>query len=64
MDNTGLSELTWPSLTTIDLGSAERARIAAELLIDRIEGLEHEPRIVCVEPRLVVRASSGVSGRG
>ena len=37
MDNTGLSELTWPALTTIDLGSAERARIAAELLFSRIE---------------------------
>src|SRR4029079_18084990 len=37
MDNTGLSELTWPPLTTIDLGSAERARIAADLLFKRID---------------------------
>ena len=59
MDNTPLSELVWPPLTSVDLGSAERARIAAELLLERIEGSEVEPRIVSVEPSLVVRASSG-----
>ena len=59
MDNTPLSELVWPPLTTVDLGSAERARIAAELLLERIEGSEAEPRVVGVEPTLVVRASSG-----
>ena len=37
MDNTNLSAVTWPPLTTVDLGSAERARIAAELLLARIE---------------------------
>ena len=59
MDNTPLSELVWPPLTTVDLGSAERARIAAELLLERIEGSDAEPRVVGVEPSLVVRASSG-----
>ena len=39
MDNTPLAEVTWPTLTSVDLGSAERARIAAELLLERIEGL-------------------------
>jgi LacI family transcriptional regulator len=61
MDNTGLSELTWPPLTTIDLGSAERARIAAELLLKRIEHPGRRARSVGVEPRLVVRASSGAA---
>ncbi|MBA3429390.1 MAG: LacI family DNA-binding transcriptional regulator [Actinobacteria bacterium] len=60
MDNTALSELTWPTLTSVDLGSAERARIAAELLLDRIDTPGRDPRVVGVEPRLVVRASSGV----
>jgi len=60
MDNIPLSEVTWPPLTTVDLGSAERARIAAELLLDRIETPDLERRVVGVEPRLVVRASSGV----
>jgi LacI family transcriptional regulator, galactose operon repressor len=60
MDNTPLSEVTWPTLTTVDLGSSERARIAAEMLLERIEDPMREPRVVGVEPRLVVRASSGV----
>jgi LacI family transcriptional regulator len=59
MDNTPLSEVTWPTLTTVDLGSSERARIAAELLLERIEDPARKPRVVGVEPRLVVRASSG-----
>ena len=59
MDNTDLSELTWPQLTTIDLGSAERARIAADLLVKRIARPERATRTVRVEPRLVVRGSSG-----
>ena len=61
MDNTPLSEVTWPTLTTVDLGSSERARIAAEMLLDRIEDPTREPRVVGVAPRLVVRASSGAS---
>jgi LacI family transcriptional regulator len=61
MDNTSLSEVTWPTLTTVDLGSSERAQIAAELLLERIEDPAREPRVVGVAPRLVVRASSGAS---
>ena len=61
MDNTPLSEVTWPTLTTVDLGSSERARIAAELLLERIEDPARKPRVVGVEPRLVVRASSGAA---
>ena len=59
MDNSDLSGLTWPALTTVDLGSFERARIAAELLLARIDDPGREPQVVGVEPRLVVRASSG-----
>lgn len=59
MDDSALCEVTWPPLTSVDLGSAERARIAAELLLERIENPALEPRVVGVEPRLVVRASSG-----
>jgi LacI family transcriptional regulator len=61
MDNTTLSTVTWPPLTTIDLGSAERARIATELLLKRIEHPARKPRSVGVEPRLVVRASTGTA---
>jgi LacI family transcriptional regulator len=59
MDNTELSGLIWPPLTTVDLGSAERARIAAELLFKRIEYPARKPQTISVESRLVVRASSG-----
>lgn len=61
MDNSPLTEMTWPALTSVDLGSAERARLAAELLLDRIEDPDLEPRLAGAEPRLVVRASSGAA---
>lgn len=61
MDNIVLAEHTWPPLTTIDLGSAERARIAAELLLKRIDRPRRAPRTLGVEPRLVVRASCGAT---
>jgi LacI family transcriptional regulator len=61
MDNTPLAEVTWPPLTSVELGSYERARIAAELLLARIERPGRRPRTVTVEPRLVVRSSCGES---
>jgi LacI family transcriptional regulator len=63
MDNTALAEHTWPPLTTVDLGSYERARLAAELLLARIEKPSRRARRVGigVEPRLVVRASCGAT---
>jgi LacI family transcriptional regulator len=59
MDNTNLSLVTSPPLTTLDNGSGERARIAAELLLLRIAQPGRRVRSVGVEPRLVVRESSG-----
>jgi LacI family transcriptional regulator len=61
MDNTSLAAVSWPPLTSVDLGSSERARIAAELLLKRIERPTRRPRQLGVEPRLVVRDSSGPS---
>jgi LacI family transcriptional regulator len=61
MDNTYLCDVTWPPLTSIDLGAAQRARIAAELLLNRIERPNRRPRAVDVEPQLVVRASCGAT---
>ena len=58
MDNSALCEVTWPTLTSVDLGSAERARLAAELLLKRIENPEREAEVVGIEPELIVRASS------
>ena len=61
MDNTALAEVAWPPLTSVDLGSAERARIAAQLLLQRIEHPKRKARTVGVEPTLVVRESSGAA---
>ena len=59
MDNTSLSEVTSPPLTSVDLGSGERARLAAELLVARIEHPNRRPRLLGVDPQLVVRESCG-----
>lgn len=58
MDDTDLAAASWPSLTSVSLGSAERGKAAAELLLDRLQHGEREPRLVTVPPRLVVRAST------
>ncbi|QPP11022.1 LacI family transcriptional regulator [Streptomyces bathyalis] len=68
MDDTVLVRACWPPLTSVDLGSAERGRIAAEMLLERIagQGPPVPPRVRTVTPRLVVRASSapGASAPG
>jgi len=61
MDDTELATLTTPSLTSVGLGSAERGRMAAELLLDRIADPARPVQRLRVGPRLVVRAST--SGR-
>ena len=61
VDNTALADVSWPPLTSVDLGSHERARIAAELLLKRIDRPGRRPRTIALEPRLVVRASCGAS---
>jgi LacI family transcriptional regulator len=58
MDDTDLAAASWPSLTSVSLGSAERGRTAAELLLDRLQDGDVTPRLVTVPPRLVVRAST------
>lgn len=70
MDDTVLVRAGWPPLTSVDLGSGERGRIAAQMLLERIAGQEPPgpPRVRTVTPRLVVRASSaprsGAPGSG
>lgn len=58
MDNSELAYLTWPPLTSVDLGSAERARLAANLLLERIADPQRPPQRLRVDPDLVVRGSS------
>jgi LacI family transcriptional regulator len=62
VDDTELSGMVYPSLSSVSLGSAERGRIAARFLLERIKepGLPH--RQVSVAPRLVIRESSAPTG--
>ena len=64
MDNSEAATMTWPQLSSVDLGSAERGRRAAELLIERLSGDRNaRPRQILVRPNLVVRGSTaGVAG--
>lgn len=58
MDDTDAAELATPSLTSVDLGSAKRAKAAAKLLIRRIEDPEAPVRKLVIPPALSVREST------
>lgn len=65
MDDSTLAQAGWPPLTSVDLGSSERGRQAARLLLDRLEQGGDDtaappPRTTIAPPRLVVRASTDV----
>ncbi|SNT39351.1 LacI family transcriptional regulator [Asanoa hainanensis] len=58
MDDTELARMMFPQLSSVSLGSAERGRRAAELLLQRIADPSLPPRRAQVAPSLAVRASS------
>lgn len=58
IDDTQFARVFSPSLTSVSLGAYERGRLAARLLLERMESPSSPPRTVFVEPRLVVRESS------
>lgn len=57
LDDTEPAELSVPSLTSVDLGAHDRARIAARTLLARIDGAGPIGQLA-VAPRLVVREST------
>ena len=59
MDDTEIAAVFSPSLTSVALGSRERGKAAAELLLRRMGGEQGPAQRVHVAPRLVVRESSG-----
>ncbi len=61
MDDTEFASVFQPALSSVSLGSAERGRRAAELLLRRLDDPHAEPARVTVPPRLVVRTSSAAS---
>jgi LacI family transcriptional regulator len=48
-----------PSLTTVRQPLRRMGEIAAEVLLDRIEGGTERPKQIAVEPELVIRESTG-----
>lgn len=58
MDDSELAEQSFPPLTSVNLGSAERGRRAAELLLARIEDSTRSPKRIVVQPSLSVRRST------
>ncbi|GAB3532083.1 LacI family DNA-binding transcriptional regulator [Arthrobacter tecti] len=58
MDNTDLADHANPSITSVDLGSAERAREAARLLLARIEDPSRPSETTVVSPWLAEREST------
>ncbi|MEP6630420.1 MAG: LacI family DNA-binding transcriptional regulator [Lapillicoccus sp.] len=58
IDDTQFARVFSPSLSSVSLGANERGRIAARLLLERMDAPAAPPRVVRVEPRLVVRESS------
>jgi LacI family transcriptional regulator len=59
MDDTELAQMSYPQISSVSLGSETRGRRAAELLLERIADPGLPPRRAQVDPRLVIRASSG-----
>jgi LacI family transcriptional regulator, galactose operon repressor len=59
MDDTELAQMSSPALSSVSLGSTERARLAATLLLDRLAEPRRAPRHLTFPPQLVVRESSG-----
>lgn len=60
LDDTALSLVTTPTLTSVSLGATERGRRAARLLLERLRDPDRQPRRITVRPRLHVRDSSGL----
>jgi LacI family transcriptional regulator len=58
MDDTVLAQMSFPQVSSVSLGSAERGRRAAGLLLDRLADPALPARRETVAPALVVRASS------
>lgn len=54
-----LAEVVTPALTTVDFPAAEQGRVAAEMLIGKLEGEEEGAQQIVMQGQLAVRQSSG-----
>ncbi|MGW9351206.1 LacI family transcriptional regulator [Nocardiopsis flavescens] len=62
--DTELGRIFQPSLTSVSLGWAECGRSAARIMLDLVRGRGEGARRVRVEPRLIVRESTGGAAPG
>lgn len=58
IDNTDLSSLMRPTLTSIDLHAEKRGELAAQLMLDRFMDPQRPVQRVTLEPTLVIRQST------
>lgn len=58
MDDTDLARMSTPALTSVSLGSEQRGRLAAHMLLDRLADPSLSPRRAVVQPRLSARRST------
>jgi len=59
-DNTYISKMAFPKITTVDHFTAQRSRLAMEILTDKIRKTEKKLYKVEYEPDIILRESSGV----
>ncbi|MGW5714639.1 LacI family DNA-binding transcriptional regulator [Amycolatopsis sp. NPDC003865] len=59
MDDTELGRVFQPSLTSVSLGSTERGRAAARIMLRLADDPDHAAQQVAVGPELMVRESTG-----
>ncbi|PSL06147.1 LacI family transcriptional regulator [Haloactinopolyspora alba] len=58
MDDTTVAATGFPPMSSVSLGSADRGRIAAQLLLRRLDGDTSPPERVTVPPSLTIREST------
>jgi len=58
MDDTELGRVFHPTLTSVSLGSTERGRAAAQIMLDLADDGDHDARHITVGPELIVRGST------
>jgi len=59
-DNTYISKMAFPKMTTVDHFTAQRSRLAMDILTGKIRKTENKLYRVEYEPQIIIRESSGV----
>jgi LacI family transcriptional regulator len=61
VDDIEFARIFSPPLTSVSLGTEQRGRLAASLLLDRMEDRTRPPQVASVRPKLVVRESTSTA---